>query len=75
MFLTSNEYYETNEYFKTIYECVLELNDQKLTKELLNISSTMNGQKVIEYASIVYNIAIKQNRWDLVQDLYSAGLV
>lgn len=75
MYVTQNDYYDLRGDFETVYSAAMDLDDRELLKKLLNISSTLNGQEISKYARIVQNIAIKQNRWDIEQNLRMGGLV
>lgn len=75
MITTYKDYYGYDEDYRTLYLAAIDLEDNDLQKQLLSMSCSMSGQEVNKYARIVQNIAIKQNRWDVEQNLRFGGLV
>ena len=75
MYVTQDDYYDLRGDFETVYAAAMDLDDREIVKQLLSICSDLDGHKISKYARIVQNIAIKQNRWDIEQNLRFGGLV
>lgn len=75
MFITYEDYFGTNNDLETLKECIQLLGDKDLLKKFLCLEGSSTGQKINEYAKIAQNIAIKQDRWDVVETLQMNHLV
>ena len=75
MITTYSAYFDIQDDYQVLLGCIQELGDGILLRKILTLSSDMDGRKIDEYARIVQNIAISQNRMDVVDDLQMAHLV
>jgi len=75
MFTTYNQYFDIHGDYQVLINCAKDLGNNVLLRELLTMSSTIDGPEITRYARIVQNIAIAQDRMDIVGELQLSHLV
>lgn len=75
MITTYNSYFDIQDDYQVLVNCAEDLGNRALLRNILTMSSTIDGTEITRYARLVQNMAIAHDRMDIVGELQLGHLV